>query len=100
MSKQIVEVSPDELYAVVAGAASQDPALVTASATRLKEMLDMHGTFNCLSAIAAQRDVPLDVRRQAIIQFKNHAINQWRSRRFPIYPRPEDALTHANHPLT
>ncbi|KAL5527437.1 hypothetical protein ACEPAG_6228 [Sanghuangporus baumii] len=81
MSRQIVEVAPDELYAVVVGAASQDPALVTVSATRLKEMLDMHGTFNCLSAIAAQRDLPLNVRRQAIIQFKNNALGHWRARR-------------------
>ncbi|EJD01395.1 ARM repeat-containing protein [Fomitiporia mediterranea MF3/22] len=81
MSRPPATVDPDELYNVVAGAASQDPTLVTSSATRLKEMLDMHGTFDCLTAIAAQRSVPLNIRRQAIIQFKNNALANWRGRR-------------------
>lgn len=77
-------VAPEEVYNVVAGATSQDPALVSASAARLKELLDMPGTFDCLSAIAAQRSVSTDIRRQAIIQFKNNALNHWRVRRYGI----------------
>lgn len=82
MSGRAIEpVSPGELYNVVAGAASQDPRMVVASATRLKEMLDMYGTFEGLSEISARRDVPLSIRQQSIIQFKNSALGVWRNRR-------------------
>lgn len=65
-------VSPQELYAVLCDAASQDPALVQASSQRLKIMLDRQfGTYEGLSAIATTPDVPLPVRQQSIIQFKN-----------------------------
>lgn len=82
MSSRAVEtVSAEELYNVVVGATSQDPRVVSASATRLKEMLDMYGTFAGLSEIFARRDVSLSVRQQSIIQFKNHALSHWRNKR-------------------
>ncbi|THH11497.1 hypothetical protein EW145_g638 [Phellinidium pouzarii] len=81
MARPIESVVPDELYNVVASATSQDPALVTASASRLKQMLDLHGSFECLNAIACQRSVPLIIRQQSIIQFKNAALVHWRGRR-------------------
>lgn len=63
------------------GAASQDPALCQASSARFKQMLDMFGIYDGLHEIAASRAVPLPVRQQSIIQFKNAAINHWRSRK-------------------
>jgi hypothetical protein len=78
-------VSPAELYAVITGATSQDYEQVQTSSTRLKELLDLFGTFDGLSEIAAQRSLPLQVRQQAIIQFKNAALNHWRSRKFVHY---------------
>lgn len=82
MNKSITEtVSPDEVYNVVAGAASQDPSLLSTSSARLKQMLEIHGTYDCLSAIASQKSVPALVRQQAIIQFKNTALNHWRAKR-------------------
>ncbi|KZT12770.1 ARM repeat-containing protein [Laetiporus sulphureus 93-53] len=75
-------VSPDELYDVLCGAASQDPAVLQSSAMRLKQMLQLFGAFNILHEIAAQKTVPLPVRQQSIIQFKNAALGHWRSRRF------------------
>ncbi|KAJ7929923.1 armadillo-type protein [Mycena leptocephala] len=73
--------SADEVYQVMTGAASQDPALLQASSARLKEMLDMFGVYDALHEIAAQRAVPLQIRQQSIIQFKNAALSHWRSRK-------------------
>ncbi|KAH9938596.1 ARM repeat-containing protein [Fomitopsis serialis] len=73
--------SPEELYNVVCSAASQDPAQLQASATRLKEILQLFGAYDTLYEIASQRTVPLPVRQQSIIQFKNSAISHWRSRK-------------------
>ncbi|RDB22808.1 Importin-11 [Hypsizygus marmoreus] len=77
----VEHVSPTELYDVMAAASSQDPTQVQASSKRLKQMLDMFGTFDALHEIAAQRAVPLVVRQQSIIQFKNAALNHWKSRK-------------------
>lgn len=79
--KAVEHVSPEELYNVVLGAASQDPALLVASTERLKAMLDAFGTFDGLNLIATQRSLPLNVRQQSIIQFKNSALSHWRSRK-------------------
>ncbi|KAI5123421.1 hypothetical protein M0805_006126 [Coniferiporia weirii] len=84
MSRTGELVSPEELFHTVSGAASQDPTLVSASASRLKQMLDMPGSFECLSAIACQRSVPLGVRQQSIIQLKNAALNHWKTRRLVL----------------
>jgi len=78
---QPATVSPAELYEVIVGASSQDFSQVQASSHRLKQLLDMLGAYNALHEIAARRDVPLPVRQQAIIQFKNAVLNHWRSRR-------------------
>ncbi|KAL7282456.1 hypothetical protein ACG7TL_003927 [Trametes sanguinea] len=77
-------VSPEELYNVVCGAASQNPAQVQASTTRLKELLEIPGAYDILQEIAATKTLPVQVRQQAIIQFKNAATGHWRSRKlFP-----------------
>lgn len=81
---KVENVSPGELYEVMTAAASQDPTQVQASSKRLKQMLDMFGTFDALHEIAAQRTVPLAVRQQSIIQFKNAALNHWRSRKSAV----------------
>lgn len=78
---QTETVNPEELFNVISGAASQDPARLQASSKRLKELLDMSGTFDGLSEIASQRALPLAVRQQSIIQFKNSALSHWRSRK-------------------
>ncbi|KAI1796323.1 ARM repeat-containing protein [Ganoderma leucocontextum] len=77
-------VSPEELYNVVCAAASQNPAQVHESTNRLKELLERPGAYDILHEIAAQKAVPLQVRQQAIIQFKNATTGHWRSNR--IFP--------------
>lgn len=74
-------VNPGELYNAICDAASQDPVKIKNAYDKLKEMLEMVGTFDTLSQIAAQRDLPLPVRKQSIIQLKNSSLNHWRSRR-------------------
>ncbi|KAF8663451.1 hypothetical protein AX16_001021 [Volvariella volvacea WC 439] len=74
-------VNLSELYDVLAAASSQDPSKLEASSKRIKQMFDMFGTYNALHEIAAQRNVPLAIRQQAIIQFKNAALGHWRSRK-------------------
>ncbi|KII94850.1 hypothetical protein PLICRDRAFT_47858 [Plicaturopsis crispa FD-325 SS-3] len=75
-------VSPNELYDVVCGTASQDYTVMQKSSERLKQMCDMLGTYDGLHAIAAERTVPLAVRTQSIIQFKNVALSHWRVRKY------------------
>ena len=73
--------SLEEVYKVICAATSQDPAQMQSSAKRLKELLDMIGTFDHLSEIAATRTLPVHVRQQAIIQLKNSSTHHWRSRK-------------------
>ena len=79
------QVSPEELYNVICGAASQNPSEVQVSTTRLKELLEIPGAYGFLHEIACQRTLPLQVRQQAIIQFKNAATGHWRSRKW-VHP--------------
>lgn len=76
--------SPEELYNVLCGAASQDPTQVQVSATRLTVLLQVPGAWDTLHEIAAQKSVPLAVRQQSIIQFKNAALGHWKSRRYVV----------------
>ncbi|KAI0796611.1 ARM repeat-containing protein [Abortiporus biennis] len=77
----VQHANPQEVFAVIVDAASQDPAKVKASSDRLKQLLEMAGTSDALSEIAAQKDVDVQVRQQSIIQLKNSALSHWRSRR-------------------
>ncbi|KAI9000953.1 ARM repeat-containing protein [Trametes punicea] len=103
-------ISPEELYNVVSGAASQNPAQVQASTARLKELLEIPGAYDLLQEVAATKSVPLQVRQQAIIQFKNAATGHWRSRKlFPpehkarirlrcltLLDEPDDIISECN----
>ena len=77
----VPSVNPTELLQVISDASAQDPQRVQLAATRLKELFQFYGTFEGLQEIAAQRELPLAVRQQAIIQFKNSALSHWKSRK-------------------
>lgn len=79
-SNRTEHVSREELFKVVTGAASLDPAHMQASSKRLKELMEMQGTAEALFECAADRNLPLNVRQMAILQFKINAIGIWRSR--------------------
>ncbi|KIO12672.1 hypothetical protein M404DRAFT_959382 [Pisolithus tinctorius Marx 270] len=74
-------VNRQQLLEIVYAASSQIPAQVQASTERLKTLLDNVGTYDALHEIAAEKSLPLQVRQQSIIQFKNSALSHWRSRK-------------------
>lgn len=81
MGANVQSVSREEVYQVIRAAASQDVSVIQASTKRLKEMLDMFGCYDALQEIAANATLPIAIRQQAIIQFKNAVVGHWRSRR-------------------
>jgi hypothetical protein len=72
--------SATEIYNILCDAASQDPTKAQASLQRLQALQKAQGTYADMQLIASTRTVPLDVRRMAIIQFKNSGAAHWRSR--------------------
>ena len=70
----------EEVFTVVTGATSQDPALLKASTDQLKLILERPGTLDFLHEIAAQKAVPPVVRQQSIIQVKNN-LKYWKAKR-------------------
>ena len=88
MGVTVEEVNPAELYDVLVGASSQDPQILHQSDKRLKIMLEHFGAFDALQTIAAERSVPLPVRKLAIIQFKNEALKSWKSRKYVFHKSP------------
>ena len=95
MNRPVQTASPEELYNVIVGATSQDPAVMSASAERLKAMLEMLGTYDGLSAIAAQKAFPIGVRQQSIIQLKNAVVPRWKQRRCVILTGPDCVHVHS-----
>ncbi|TFK29370.1 ran binding protein 11 [Coprinopsis marcescibilis] len=81
LGPQVEAVAPQELFEVLVAACSHSQQQIDAAGRRLKQMLEMTGTYNELHNIASQRGVPLAVRQQAIIQFKLAALHHWKSRK-------------------
>jgi Importin-beta N-terminal domain len=81
-------VSPAELYEVIVAACSENHTQVRASSQRLKQMLEMFGSYDSLQEIAARPNTPLPIRQQAIIQFKNAVVHHWRSRKSVLNLEP------------
>ncbi|KAF8308814.1 ARM repeat-containing protein [Clavulina sp. PMI_390] len=70
-----------DIYQALESASSQDPSRVHAGMKSLESIHGRPGAFREVLSIAANRGAPLDIRRMAIIQFKNVATNQWRNRK-------------------
>jgi len=69
-----------DIFQALEMASSQDPARAQAGLKSIQDVQKRQGAFAEMLAIASNRAAPLDVRRIAIIHFKNTATNQWRSR--------------------
>lgn len=69
-----------DIFQALEAASSQDPSRAQAGLKGLEEIQKHPGAFAEMLSIAANRAAPLNVRRIAIIQFKNVATTQWRSR--------------------
>ncbi|KIP12739.1 hypothetical protein PHLGIDRAFT_97377 [Phlebiopsis gigantea 11061_1 CR5-6] len=80
-SHELQSVNPEELYNAICDAASQDPVKIKNAYDKLKRMLEMVGAFDTLSQITTQRNLPLPVRKQSIIQLKNSSLGHWKSRK-------------------
>lgn len=70
----------DQIYPALEAASSQDPALAQQGLSVLQALQNQPGAFTEMLSVAANRSAPLNTRRIAIIQFKNVAITNWRSR--------------------
>nr|GAT59975.1 predicted protein [Mycena chlorophos] len=106
-------LTTDEVFGVMSGCSSQDPAVLQASTARLKELLNVFGIFNALHEIAAEKSAPLHIRQMAIIQFKNTAAQNWRSRKvisdeqriairarcFAFLDEPDDTIAQCNEAI-
>ena len=79
---QMLPLQPEELYNVVAGAASQDPTVMRAASKRLEEVVKLPGTMASLHGIASQASFPPLIRHLAIIQCKNEMPGQWRHKKY------------------
>ncbi|KAJ4478277.1 ran binding protein 11 [Lentinula aciculospora] len=76
------QVSPEELFQVISDATSQqDPRRIESSTKRLKELFQQPGVYDALHEIAAEKALPLPIRIQASLQFKNEALKNWKSRK-------------------
>jgi len=84
MGVPVETVSPEELYEVIVGASSQDIARMQASSQRLKQILEMFGAYDALQDIASRKQIPIEIRQQAMIQFKNAVVHHWRSRKYVL----------------
>ncbi|KIY49344.1 ARM repeat-containing protein [Fistulina hepatica ATCC 64428] len=73
-------LSPSQVYDAVAASVSQDATQIKAATERLQSVLKDLDYLDILHEIAAQKSVPLNVRKQAIIQCKNVVEARWRSR--------------------
>jgi hypothetical protein len=72
--------SAADVYQVLSDAASQDPARVQAGLQGVQTLQKQPGAFAEFQNVAATRTVDPNIRRQAIIQFKNGVLSHWRSR--------------------
>ncbi len=69
-----------DVFDALRDAVSQDPSKAKSSLERLQEVQRMPSALAKMIQIASDKAVPLDIRRMAIIQFKNHGAPNWRSK--------------------
>lgn len=69
-----------DIFQALEMASSQDPGRAQAGLKGIQDIQKRQGAFADMLSIASNRAVPLDVRRIAIIHFKNAATTQWRNR--------------------
>lgn len=69
-----------DVFAALRDAVSQDPSKAKSSLERLQEVQKRPSALAEMIRIASEKTVPLDIRRMAIIHFKNHGVPNWRSK--------------------
>ena len=66
---------------VLQALSSQDPAAFKGAEEQLKEIGECLGAWDLVHEHAAQKQLPLDLRKQALIQFKNLGASRWKSKK-------------------
>jgi len=73
-------LDPPAVFAVLQNATSQNPAQLQAAAKAIEAMHKSADYLQIVQSIALERSVPLNIRKMAILQFKNVAASQWRTK--------------------
>lgn len=66
--------------AAVAEALRSQPGQIKAAEAQLDQVLKVPGAYDAAHELAAQKNVPGDVRQLAISRVKNMVVQSWRSR--------------------
>jgi len=81
MITAIPPVQSEDVLRVLQLLSSQDPQVFKNAEEQLKQFGEQPGTWDLVHHHASQKNLPLNLRKQALIQFKNVAISRWRSRK-------------------
>lgn len=79
--------SLQQVFQVIADAASQNYVVAQAASTALDSYKGLPGFYQSIQLVAMERNLPLDVRKMAIFQFKNGAPMQWRRGQYVCHPQ-------------
>jgi hypothetical protein len=74
-------VPPGDILNVLQELSSQNPVNFNSAEEKLKEFGERLGTWDTVHQLANDDSLPIDLRKQALIQFKNCAVSRWRSRK-------------------
>lgn len=75
-------LDPQAVLTALQNATSQNPARLQAAAKAIETMHKSADYLQIVQSIALERSVPLDIRKMAILQFKNVATFQWRTKMY------------------
>jgi len=73
-------LDPQTVFTALQNATSQNPAELRAAAKAIEAMHKSADYLQIVQSIALERSIPLDMRKMAILQFKNVATAQWRTK--------------------
>lgn len=76
------QLDPQAVFTVLQNATSQNPAQLQSAAKAIEAMHKSTDYLQIVQSIALERSVPLDIRKMAILQFKNVATHQWRMKMY------------------
>jgi hypothetical protein len=75
-------LDPQAVFTALQDATSQDLARLQVADKAIEAMHRNADYLQIVQSIALERSVPLDIRKMAILQFKNVAISQWRTKMY------------------
>ena len=84
-----MQVAPDppsiqQVFQVISDAASQNYVVAQAASQQIDSFKTISGFYGSVQEIAMERNLPLDIRKMAIFQFKNGVATLWRRTQYVI----------------